>query len=83
MIESSQFKDCEETVLEVGRKHCSESKPIVEREPPAEKGKISTVTQEGAFQKNLITIPEQKRKIVKCKHYVVRRKSTVLTCKSK
>ncbi|CAM9177108.1 unnamed protein product, partial [Bubo scandiacus] len=39
-IESSQFKDCEETVLEVGRKRCSESKPIVEEEPPAKKGRM-------------------------------------------
>ncbi|CAN0173625.1 unnamed protein product [Bubo scandiacus] len=38
LIESSQFKDCEETVLKVGRKRCSESKPIVEKEPPAKKG---------------------------------------------
>ena len=50
LIESRQFKDCEETVLEVGRKRCSESKPIVEKEPPAKNGKISTITQEGAFQ---------------------------------
>uniref|UniRef100_A0A8C0FPX1 Kinesin motor domain-containing protein n=1 Tax=Bubo bubo TaxID=30461 RepID=A0A8C0FPX1_BUBBB len=42
-----QFKDCEETVLKVGRKRCSESKPIVEKEPPAKKGKISTITQQG------------------------------------
>uniref|UniRef100_A0A8D0EJR0 Kinesin motor domain-containing protein n=1 Tax=Strix occidentalis caurina TaxID=311401 RepID=A0A8D0EJR0_STROC len=42
-----QFKDCEETVLKVGRKRCSESKPIVEKEPPAKKGKISTITQRG------------------------------------
>ncbi|XP_074740190.1 LOW QUALITY PROTEIN: kinesin-like protein KIF20B [Strix uralensis] len=38
VTESSQFKDCEETVLEVGRKRCSESKAIVEKDPPAEKG---------------------------------------------
>ena len=51
VIESSQFKDCEETVLEVGRKRCSESKPIVEKEPPAEKGKISTITHRGPSKK--------------------------------
>ncbi|XP_074764479.1 kinesin-like protein KIF20B [Athene noctua] len=38
VIESSQFKNCEETVLKVGRKRCSESQPIVEEEPPAKKG---------------------------------------------
>ncbi|KAK4820847.1 hypothetical protein QYF61_007852 [Mycteria americana] len=38
VIESSQFKDCEETVLEVGRKRCFENKPTVEEEPPTKKG---------------------------------------------
>ncbi|KAF1623901.1 UNVERIFIED_CONTAM: Kinesin-like protein KIF20B, partial [Eudyptes robustus] len=47
VIESSQFKDCEETVLEVGRKRCFENKPIVEEEPPTKKGTISTITQAG------------------------------------
>uniref|UniRef100_A0A8C8AG78 Kinesin family member 20B n=1 Tax=Otus sunia TaxID=257818 RepID=A0A8C8AG78_9STRI len=42
-----QIKDCEETVLKVGRKRCSESKPVVEKEPPAKKGKTSTITQTG------------------------------------
>ncbi|NXT38043.1 KI20B protein, partial [Pelecanoides urinatrix] len=46
VIESSQFKDCEETVLEVGRKRCFENKPTVE-EPPTKKGTISTITQQG------------------------------------
>lgn len=55
----------------------------MEEEPPAKKGKISTITQEGAFPKNLITIPEEKRKVVKCKHDVVRRKSTMLNGQSK
>ncbi|NXE66390.1 KI20B protein, partial [Calcarius ornatus] len=45
-IESSQFKDCEETVLEVGRKRCLENKPTAE-EPPTKKGTISTITQQG------------------------------------
>ncbi|NXJ38805.1 KI20B protein, partial [Ciconia maguari] len=47
VIESSQFKDCEETVLEVGRKRCFENKPTVEEEPPTKKGTISTITQQG------------------------------------
>ncbi|XP_063261730.1 kinesin-like protein KIF20B [Prinia subflava] len=38
VIESSQFKDCEETVLEVGRKRCLEKKPTAEEEPPTKKG---------------------------------------------
>ncbi|KAM6329782.1 kinesin-like protein KIF20B [Podargus strigoides] len=38
VVESRQFKDCEETVLEVGRKRCFESKPTVEEEPPTKKG---------------------------------------------
>ncbi|XP_050755129.1 kinesin-like protein KIF20B isoform X1 [Gymnogyps californianus] len=38
VIESSQFKDCEETVLEVGRKRCFENKPTVKEEPPTKKG---------------------------------------------
>ncbi|XP_066410831.1 kinesin-like protein KIF20B [Molothrus aeneus] len=38
VIESSQFKDCEETVLEVGRKRCLENKPTAEEEPPTKKG---------------------------------------------
>ncbi|KFW85942.1 Kinesin-like KIF20B [Manacus vitellinus] len=47
VIESSQLKDCEETVLEVGRKRCLENKSTVEEEPPTKKGTISTITQEG------------------------------------
>ncbi|KFQ09267.1 Kinesin-like KIF20B [Leptosomus discolor] len=46
VIESSQFKDCGETALEVGRKRCFENKPTVEEEPPTKKGTISTVTQQ-------------------------------------
>ncbi|XP_065527959.1 kinesin-like protein KIF20B isoform X4 [Lathamus discolor] len=38
VIESSQFKACEDTVLEVGRKRCFENRPTVEEEPPAKKG---------------------------------------------
>ncbi|KAL9847461.1 kinesin-like protein KIF20B isoform 1-T2 [Geothlypis trichas] len=38
VIESNQFKDCEETVLEVGRKRCLENKPTAEEEPPTKKG---------------------------------------------
>ncbi|XP_009072891.1 PREDICTED: kinesin-like protein KIF20B [Acanthisitta chloris] len=37
VIESSQFKDHEETVLEVGRKRCFGNKPTVEEEPPTKK----------------------------------------------
>ncbi|KFQ91256.1 Kinesin-like KIF20B [Nipponia nippon] len=47
VIESSQFKDCEETVLEVGRKRCFENNPTVEEEPPTKKGTISTIPQQG------------------------------------
>ncbi|KFQ50240.1 Kinesin-like KIF20B [Nestor notabilis] len=65
VIESSQFKDCEDTVLEVGRKRSFENGPTVEEEPPTKKGTISTITQDGASQKNLISIPEEKLKVVK------------------
>ncbi|NWU74589.1 KI20B protein, partial [Onychorhynchus coronatus] len=53
-IESSQFKDCEETVLKVGRKRCFENKSTVKEEPPTKKGTISTITQQGVLEKNLI-----------------------------
>ncbi|NXG59553.1 KI20B protein, partial [Hemiprocne comata] len=46
MIKNSQFKACEDTVLEVGRKRCFENEPTVE-EPPTKKGTISTITQQG------------------------------------
>ncbi|XP_025949894.2 kinesin-like protein KIF20B [Dromaius novaehollandiae] len=39
-IESSQLKECEETVVEIGRKRCFEDKPTVEEEPPTKKGAI-------------------------------------------
>lgn len=83
MTESSQFKDCEETVLEVGRKRCLENKPTAEEEPPTKKGTISTITQQGVFKKSLVTIPEQKKKAGKHKHYALRRKSAMLHCKRK
>ncbi|NWY00347.1 KI20B protein, partial [Nothoprocta ornata] len=54
VTESSQLKECEETVLEVGKKRCLENKPTVEEEPPTKKGTISTTTEQGIFQKNLI-----------------------------
>ncbi|NXX84580.1 KI20B protein, partial [Urocolius indicus] len=47
VIKSSQLNDCEETVLQVGRKRHSENKPTVEGEPPAKKGTISTITHQG------------------------------------
>ncbi|KFP70322.1 Kinesin-like KIF20B [Acanthisitta chloris] len=50
LIESSQFKDHEETVLEVGRKRCFGNKPTVEEEPPTKKGTISTITQQGSWK---------------------------------
>ncbi|KFR11546.1 Kinesin-like KIF20B [Opisthocomus hoazin] len=53
LIESGQLKDCEEPVLEVGRKRCFENEPTVEEEPPTKKGTISTITQQGVFQKTL------------------------------
>ncbi|NXH62845.1 KI20B protein, partial [Rhabdornis inornatus] len=45
VIESSQFKNCEETVLEGRRKRCLENKPTAE-EPPTKKGTISTIRDE-------------------------------------
>ncbi|XP_025907419.1 kinesin-like protein KIF20B [Nothoprocta perdicaria] len=39
VTESSQLKECEETVLEVGKKRCLENKPTVE-EPPTKKGAV-------------------------------------------
>ncbi|NWV29532.1 KI20B protein, partial [Origma solitaria] len=50
VTESSQFKDCEETVLEVGRKRCLENNPTSEEEPPTKKGTISTITQQGSWE---------------------------------
>ncbi|KFP24819.1 Kinesin-like KIF20B, partial [Colius striatus] len=45
-IKSSQLNDCEETVLQVGRKRHSENKPAVEEEPPVKKGTISAITHQ-------------------------------------
>ncbi|NXE40200.1 KI20B protein, partial [Ptilorrhoa leucosticta] len=50
VTESSQFKDCEEAVLEVGRKHCLENKPTAEEEPPTKKGTISTIIRHGSWE---------------------------------
>ncbi|KFP07175.1 Kinesin-like KIF20B, partial [Calypte anna] len=55
LTESSQFKACEETMLEVGRKRCFENEPTVEEEPPTKKGKISTITQQGRTEEYLET----------------------------
>lgn len=79
MTESSQFVGCEQPALEMRRKCSFENKPTVEEEPPTKKGTISTITQNGVFKTNLVTIPEQKQKVLKCKHHVMRRKSTMLT----
>ncbi|XP_035423307.1 kinesin-like protein KIF20B [Cygnus atratus] len=40
VTESGQLKECEETVLEVGRKRCLENEPTVEEEPPTKKGAV-------------------------------------------
>ncbi|XP_062436013.1 kinesin-like protein KIF20B [Rhea pennata] len=40
VTECSQLQECEETVLEIGRKRCFENKPTVEEEPPTKKGAI-------------------------------------------
>ncbi|NWR86888.1 KI20B protein, partial [Furnarius figulus] len=54
MIESSHFK---ETVLEVGRKRCFESKPTAEEEPPTKKGTISTVRDKsGSWENNSLVL---------------------------
>ncbi|NXL87199.1 KI20B protein, partial [Alectura lathami] len=45
VTESSQFKECEEGVLEVRRKRCFENEPTVE-EPPTKKGTISSITEQ-------------------------------------
>ncbi|KAM6390486.1 LOW QUALITY PROTEIN: kinesin-like protein KIF20B [Pluvialis apricaria] len=42
VIESSRFKHCEETVLEVGRKRRFENEPTVEEEPPTKKGNVGS-----------------------------------------
>ncbi|NXI53148.1 KI20B protein, partial [Chloroceryle aenea] len=55
VIESRQFKDCEETVLEVGRKRCFENNTTVEEEPPTKKGTVSTITQQGMRMKYVET----------------------------
>lgn len=81
VTESSQVKDCKETKLQVGKRRF-EKKSAAEEEPPTKKGTISTISQQGVFKKSLITIPEQKQKAVRCKSYVMRRKS-MLNCKRK
>ncbi|KAM6264203.1 kinesin-like protein KIF20B isoform 2-T2 [Spheniscus humboldti] len=50
VIESSQFKDCEETVLEVGRKRCFENKPTVEEEPPTKKGDMKENREDDSLE---------------------------------
>ena len=77
VIESGQFKEREESELEVGRKRCFEDKPTVE-EPPPKKGTVSSIAEQGVFQKTkLIPIPEWKQKGVKRIPYGMRRKSRV------
>ncbi|KAM9232958.1 LOW QUALITY PROTEIN: kinesin-like protein KIF20B [Leptosomus discolor] len=51
VIESSQFKDCGETALEVGRKRCFENKPTVEEEPPTKKGHKKSWEDDSVEQK--------------------------------
>ncbi|NXC45963.1 KI20B protein, partial [Penelope pileata] len=46
VIESSQLKECEESVLEVGKKRCFKNEPTVEEEPPTKKGTISSITEQ-------------------------------------
>ncbi|XP_061857107.1 kinesin-like protein KIF20B isoform X2 [Colius striatus] len=50
-IKSSQLNDCEETVLQVGRKRHSENKPAVEGEPPVKKGMKESWEGESPEQK--------------------------------
>ncbi|KAM6092544.1 kinesin-like protein KIF20B isoform 2-T2 [Theristicus caerulescens] len=50
VIESSQFKDCEETVLEVGRKRCFENKPAVEEEPPTKTGDMKESWEDDSLE---------------------------------
>lgn len=83
VIENSRFKDYEETVLEVGRKRCLENNPTAEEEPPTKKGTISDIIQQGVLKKSFISIPEQKKKAGKRKHYALKRKSALLNCKRK
>uniref|UniRef100_A0A8C9LDU2 Kinesin family member 20B n=1 Tax=Pavo cristatus TaxID=9049 RepID=A0A8C9LDU2_PAVCR len=74
VTESSQFKEREESELEVGRKRCFEDKPTVE-EPPPKKGTVSSIAEQGVFQRNkLIPIAEWKQKVVKRMPCGMRRK---------
>lgn len=76
--ESSQLKERGESELGVGRKRCFEDKPTVE-EPPPKKGTVSSIAEQGVFQKTkLIPIPEWKQKVVKHISYGTRRKSRVI-----
>ncbi|XP_074963919.1 kinesin-like protein KIF20B isoform X1 [Phalacrocorax aristotelis] len=50
VTESSCLKDCEETVLEVGRKRCFENKPTVEEEPPTKKGGTRESRENGSLE---------------------------------
>lgn len=68
-------------MLEVGRKRCFENKPTVE-EPPAKRGMISAIAQQKVFQKHLITVPEQKKKL-KHKGCVEGENRSSLNCKWK
>ncbi|XP_068254916.1 kinesin-like protein KIF20B [Nyctibius grandis] len=53
VIESSQFKDCEETVLEVGRKRCIENRPTVEEEPPTKKGDMKKSGEDDSLEQKI------------------------------
>ncbi|KAM6066927.1 kinesin-like protein KIF20B [Chlamydotis macqueenii] len=50
VIESSQFEDCEETVLEVGRKRCFENKTTAELEPPTKKGNMKNSWEDDSLE---------------------------------
>ncbi|NXY67046.1 KI20B protein, partial [Glareola pratincola] len=70
VTESSQSKNSEETVLEVRRKRCFESKTTVEEEPPTKKGTISTITQQGRTEYGKTNTSENSEEILALKERI-------------
>ncbi|KAH1164829.1 hypothetical protein KIL84_009518 [Mauremys mutica] len=81
-IEGTQSSESVKHGLDVGRKHCFESKPTQEEEPPTKKDTISTTAEQGAFRKNLNPMSEQKQKFaIRKLYHLRRRKSAKLNAK--
>ncbi|KAH1164831.1 hypothetical protein KIL84_009520, partial [Mauremys mutica] len=80
-IEGTQSSESVKHGLDVGRKHCFESKPTQEEEPPTKKDTISTTAEQGSFRKNLNPMSEQKQKFaIRKLYHLRRRKSAKIKC---